>query len=106
MDRADVEMTDRKVTFEASRFSFSDFSALLDRLMDRPVVTKSGLTGVFDFHLMFAPDDSTPGFPHCLHVSVLPIFRVLRERLGLNLEPGTGPVEFLRVDDAERPVAN
>jgi len=74
--------------------------------MDRPVVDKSGLAGVFDFHLMFAPDDSTPGFPHFLHVSVLPIFQVLREQLGLNLEPGTGPVEFLTVDEAERPVEN
>ena len=30
---------------------------------DRPVVNKTGLTGLFDIHLEFSPDESTAGPP-------------------------------------------
>jgi len=39
--------------------SMVDFSKMLDGMLDHPVLDKSGLTGRFDFHLEFTPDEST-----------------------------------------------
>ena len=38
-----------------------EFSKLLNMVLDRPVVDKTGLTGRFDIHLEFARDEVTPG---------------------------------------------
>ncbi len=39
-----------------------EFSATLGRALDRRIVDKTGITGIFDFHLEFAPDQTTPAF--------------------------------------------
>jgi uncharacterized protein (TIGR03435 family) len=71
---------------------------------DRPVIDKTRLTGTFDVHLRWAHDPNTPdaqadpGAPS--------IFDALEEQLGLKLEPGRGPVEYMIVDHVERPSGN
>ena len=39
-----------------------DFSKILVSFLDRPAVDKTGLTGLFNFHLEFTPDETSPGF--------------------------------------------
>jgi uncharacterized protein (TIGR03435 family) len=86
--------------------------------VDRPVIDKTGLTGRFDVHLEFAPDDamSGPG-PVLLNGVDRPgapstdptgpsIFTALQEQLGLKLSPAKGPVEVIVIDRAEKPSAN
>jgi uncharacterized protein (TIGR03435 family) len=86
--------------------------------VDRPVIDKTGLTGLFDVHLEFAPDDamSGPG-PVLLNGVDRPgvpstdptgpsIFTALQEQLGLKLSPAKGPVEVIVIDRAEKPSAN
>jgi uncharacterized protein (TIGR03435 family) len=86
----------------------------LDGGLDRLVFNKTGITGKFDFHFEFAPDDSTPGF-HVFPrrgddgVEIAPgasIFTVLQEQFGLKLVTAKGPGEFLVIDNVERPSAN
>ena len=77
-------------------------SALADRLsgsvfqLGRPVVDRTGISGLYDFTLDWASDDSAPS-----------LFTALQEQLGLRLEAQKGTVEVLVVDSMERkPSAN
>jgi uncharacterized protein (TIGR03435 family) len=65
---------------------------------NRPVVDRTGLTGVYQIHLDFSrrPDDDT-------HPD---LFTALQEQLGLKLEPRKEPVEVLVVDNVEKPKEN
>jgi uncharacterized protein (TIGR03435 family) len=71
----------------------------------RPVVDQTGLEGNYDFDLSFrplrggedagAPTDDRPT-----------LYDALRQQLGLRLQPGKGQVEYLVIDEVERPSAN
>lgn len=79
--------------------SMQEFAARLSDLagMDRPVVDKTGITGVFDFTLESAArrllEDSSS------------IFAAVQE-IGFEMVARKGPVEMLVVDHAEKPSAN
>jgi len=77
-------------------------------LSGRPVIDKTGIAGLFDFHLVFARDEAPaggggdtvapdPGPPS--------ISAALKD-LGLRLEAGKGAREFLVIDRVERPSGN
>jgi uncharacterized protein (TIGR03435 family) len=65
----------------------------------RPVMDKTGLTGIYSFKLDWVNDTATAGELPSLAVA-------LQEQLGLKLEAAKGPVEFIVVDHVERPSAN
>jgi uncharacterized protein (TIGR03435 family) len=72
--------------------------------MDRPVIDKTGLTGLFDIHLEYVRDigaDALPG-----DTGGESIFTALQEQLGLKLTPDKGPVEVLVIDHVDRPSEN
>jgi uncharacterized protein (TIGR03435 family) len=81
------------------------------------VIDKTGLTGLYDFTLKFAPEDvrdagplgptlsrlrgqgqAPPIDPNAPSLSV-----ALQEQLGLKLESARGPVEVVVIDRLERP---
>jgi uncharacterized protein (TIGR03435 family) len=89
----------------------------LSRELDRIVIDKTGLTGLFDFRLEWNraataalvssgalndPNKATPS-PDPDSPS---IFTALEEQLGLKLESSKGPVEVLIIDHAEKPSRN
>ncbi len=97
--------------------------------VDRLVVDRTEMTGVFDVDLEFVPTASEPdpfagnasnGYaPPVLPISEVvtenapipagpqpSIFTALQEQLGLKLEPQTGPGDFLVIDHIEEPSAN
>jgi uncharacterized protein (TIGR03435 family) len=83
--------------------------------IDRPVVNRTGIPGIFDFHLEFTPGENVPhvGFrddgapePAAPESAGPSIFTALQEQLGLKLEPAKGPGEFLVIDHVERPSEN
>jgi bla regulator protein blaR1 len=84
---------------------------MLQLVMDRPVIDKTGLTGLYKIDLEFAIDQSTPGVvgPEYAQPSDDPpapsIFTVV-QRLGLKLEATKGPRDFLVIDHVERPTPN
>jgi bla regulator protein BlaR1 len=74
---------------------------MLGDLLMRPVLNRTGLEGIYNIRLDFAPlegvGDDTPA-PS--------LFTAIQEQLGLKLEATKGPVEVLVIDSAEKPDAN
>jgi len=73
------------------------------RLLDRPVIDKTGLTGLFNFTLTYEPESSAPPDEPSTGPS---IFTAVQEQLGLKLEPAKGPADFLVIDSVTRPSEN
>ena len=86
---------------------------------DRPILDKTGLTGKYDFTVRwFSPDAPTP-LQRLSEMSaeerqaeirrrlVNPAqLAAIQKQLGLKLEPGKGPVEYIVIDHVERPSEN
>jgi len=74
----------------------------------RPVVDRTGLTGRYNLQLEFVPSvipgptGATP-IPNPAADSGANVFTAVQEQLGLKLQAGKGPIEFLVVDSAEKP---
>jgi uncharacterized protein (TIGR03435 family) len=76
----------------------------LRAFLQRPVVDRTGMTGLYDFDLHFRP--LTTG-PVPSEADGLPDLQTaVQEQLGLKLEPGRGPVTFTVFDRIERPTPN
>ncbi|HEY1756089.1 MAG TPA: TIGR03435 family protein [Bryobacteraceae bacterium] len=91
--------------------TLDDFSRILGRVLGRLVINNTGIPGNYDFHLEFAPDEATPGMGIRTAPSDDPavgpsIFSAVQEQLGLKLESGKGPGEFLVIESVERPSGN
>jgi uncharacterized protein (TIGR03435 family) len=92
--------------------TLTEFSQLLNLVLDRPVVDKTGISGRYDINLQFGIDGMTPRFlpggdmarfaqadPAASSIS-----RAI-QLLGLKLDPTNGPREFIVIDHMERPTA-
>jgi bla regulator protein blaR1 len=99
------------------KVSMLEFADLLTRGaprdIDRPVIDRTGLKGVFDITLDWMPASAGPlgeaaeGRGAIEAVPGPDIFRALQQQLGLKLESQKGPVEILVIDHAEKvPTAN
>lgn len=87
------------VSVDAQGMSIDDLRMIYLPRLNRPLVDKTGLTGRFDFHLVFAQTFSSKDAGPT-------IVTAMREQLGLQLEPDYAPLKFLVVDSAERPAGN
>ena len=100
---ARVELPGRNATV-------GELASLLQRaILDRPVVDRTGLTGRYDFTLVWAPNDSEfggdgPKAPESAPSP--PLFEALEQQLGLKLEATRGTVDALVVDAVTRPSEN
>lgn len=78
--------------------------------LSKTVVDKTGLAGVYDFELAWAPDqpqrDEEPERLSQPDPSGVSIFTAVREQLGLKLVSEKGPVEILNITNVERPSEN
>ena len=75
----------------------------------RMVVDRTGLSGVWDFELNFAPERplGAPGAePPPVDPNLPTLFTAVQEQLGLKLEPTKGPVEALVIDSIQQPTAD
>lgn len=88
--------------------SIGDFVGELQRIvMDRPIVDRTGLTGVYNIQFAFTRED-----PNSLGMTQLPdnaapsLITALDEQLGLKLEGVKAPVDVLAIDHVEPPSAN
>jgi uncharacterized protein (TIGR03435 family) len=85
------------------------FAEILSGALERPIIDRTGITGMFDFHFessvedtlyremlqRFQPADNPPT-----------VFDAIQQRLGLKLDPGKALVEALIIDHAEKPTEN
>jgi bla regulator protein blaR1 len=77
----------------------------LERQTHIPVADKTGLNGIYNFHLKWQREEEGPASG--LHDQALPtIYAALPEQLGLKLESGKGSVDVLVVDHIEQPSEN
>jgi len=86
--------------------------------VDRPVIDKTRLTGRYDVHLEFVPDDmpgagaarlngvDRPDLPAPSGDATGPSIFTALQQLGLKLSPAKGSMEVIVVDHAEKPSAN
>ena len=74
-------------------------SALAD-ITSRPVIDKTGLSGLFDIHMEYPEDGLSPDSPGPS------IFTEIQLQLGLKLESTKGPAKVLVIDHVEKPSAN
>jgi len=95
--------------------TMTSFAAILwRRLVQRPVIDRTGLSGQFDLDLTYLPEleningrpaSESPSLP--AQIAGAPsVFTAVQEQLGLKLESTRGPVEVLVVDRLEPPGAN
>lgn len=78
-------------------------SAQFSAFLDRDVVDKTGLTGVFDIHFDLSDDDMSVANHTDSQISS--IFAAMAS-LGLKLESAKGPGDFIVIDHVERPSEN
>jgi len=95
-------------------FSGSPIARLVPALSDltaRPVIDKTGLTGLYDVTLKFAYEGRMPGVMGPLGAppgapadpDAPSLAAALQEQLGLKLEGARGPVEVVVIDKFEKP---
>ena len=94
----------------------AEFAGFLQaRVLDRPVVDQTGITGKFDFTLEWRPDLSqlgptgpganAPQLPP--EVEARPdLFTAIQEQLGLKLESSKAPVDAYVIDKVQKPSEN
>jgi uncharacterized protein (TIGR03435 family) len=84
---------------------------LLGKLLDRPVVDQTGLSGTYDIALEFTPDPTLSPAMSKMEAEVAmrgresagsSIFTAVQEQLGLRLEPRRMPTDTLVVESALR----
>ena len=96
-----------KIEVPARNVTMDDFVAMLQRAtLDRPTVNKTGLTGVYDFTLDWAQDETQYGgeVPKAPEDGpVPPLFTAVQEQLGLKLQATHGMVNAMVVDVAVMP---
>ncbi len=93
------------ITDDAYGMSMAEIaSRFLANRLDRPVIDKTGLAGLFDAHLEFVRDNAaaTPDNPDAAADTAPSIFTAVQEQLGLKLSPDKGPVEVLVIDHVEK----
>jgi len=88
-----------KAIMRASKMSMPDIAAALRRQAGRPVEDHTGLKGTFDFQIEWAPEETPDSADPSL-------FTVLKEQLGLKLQPAKGATETLIIDQITHPSAN
>jgi uncharacterized protein (TIGR03435 family) len=82
----------------SGRRTTAQLAQYLASIVGRPVTDRTGLTGVYDLRLSFAPDLRDADRPT--------VFAALQEQLGLRLERSRGPVETIDIESAAPPDSN
>ena len=100
-------------SFSGQNVRMNYFAFFLSRLLDRNVIDRTDLSGPYDVNFHFVPDvPSGPGRGGREEGPAVPlpegpdIYTALREQLGLQLEKGKGPVDYLVIEHVEKPSAN
>ena len=96
-------LTGAKASMEQLAETLSDVRLNGRAMLERPVLDRTGLAGIYDFALEWTPDlapvdGAVAGGPS--------IFTAVREQLGLKLEMAKAPVKIFIIDHVERASEN
>lgn len=82
--------------------SMTEFAQLLQLMGDRPVIDGTGLSGRYDFTLLWTPDAL-----HATTTDTAPeLFTALQQELGLKMEATRAPTDVFVIDAATQPTPN
>jgi len=108
--RASFQAKGANQTFDDPAFDLDSFAVWITRAggLDGPLLNKTGLMGYFHFHVEFLSNrkPGDPGFAPTDDPPFPSVFTALQQQLGLTVEAGKGPREFLMVDHLEKPSEN
>ena len=101
------------LVFFGNAVSLSKLAGTLQGMVQRPIIDKTNVKGLFDFRIRFSPS-LMPAFPEqtrpedgqLIAPSDHPLLPIIQDELGLKLEPGKGSVEVLVIDSAQKPSEN
>ncbi len=105
-DRTLMGVNGKNQNITAKKASMDDLAGLIKNAfgVDRPVVNRTALAGVYEFKLEATPEfrlnSEDPG------PAPISVFTAIQSQLGLKLEPQKAPSELLVVDHVEKPSAN
>lgn len=97
------------VELPARNSTMKQFASIMQRsIFDRPVVDQTGLTGRYDFDLVWTPDESQfdGKVSPSAEATKPPLFAAIQQQLGLRLEAGRAKIPALVIDAIERPSEN
>jgi uncharacterized protein (TIGR03435 family) len=116
LGRGGIQM--RPGEFTANAVGIDRLEDVLSRIVGRPVLNHTGLTGVYDFTLKWTPEEGEGGFmrgpggpppadaPPPPDANGPTIFSALQEQLGLKLESQKSPVDTIVIEHIEKPSEN
>ena len=93
--------------------TIADFAGVMQTaVLDRPVIDQTGLTGRYNFVLLWTPDESQFGGrggqapPPANGTAPPDLFTAMQQELGLKMESVKAPVDVLVIDHVEMPSEN
>jgi uncharacterized protein (TIGR03435 family) len=89
---------DGKRELVGHKLTAAGLARFLSGQIGRSITDQSGLTGKYDFKLVWAPDMGDTTGPS--------LFTALQDQLGLKLDSSKAPVEVVVVDSAQKPSEN
>jgi bla regulator protein blaR1 len=106
-------------SFDAKKIPIKMLLQPLGQMLGRPVIDKTDLTGEYDIHLTWTPEQGQ-GAPIAGHVPPAngpgdavasdpggpSIFTAVQEQLGLRLDSSKAPAETILIDHVEKPAEN
>lgn len=98
--RGSVRTVNGNTVMESHGVTIAVFAERLVETFNQPVIDRTGLTGLFDIHLEFAPYNAAAD------ATGASIFTAVQDQLGLKLTSEKGAVEVLVIDHIERPSPN
>lgn len=101
----DGTRSDHIIRMFARDKSMKELVDTLSRLMDRPVLDRTGLKGNYDITLDYEMESDAGDRPGA-DITGPAMFTAFREQLGLKFEATKAPVDVLVIDHAEKPSAN
>src|SRR5262249_27678025 len=101
--RVPASRKDGRGSIEGTGWSVANLIKFLSQQLDRPLIDKTELAGLYDMKLQWSPtfargNNVTPDQPD--------LFTAIQEQLGLKIEATKGPVEIMVIDSARKPIAN
>jgi uncharacterized protein (TIGR03435 family) len=104
-------MVIRGTTLEGKAIPIAALVSILADIAKRPIINKTGLSGLYDFRLEWSLDsglatdqNGQPAAPP--NASGPSLTTAIQEQLGLKLESARRPVEVLVIDSVQRPSEN
>jgi uncharacterized protein (TIGR03435 family) len=92
---------------DAKGMTVTEFASRVFRdTLDRPVIDRTSIAGMFDIDLEFSGFAISTGLGGDADNAAPSVFTAVQEQLGLKLSPDKGPIEVLVIDHVEKPSPN